>query len=112
MKLTLITFLAASAVQADPGTASVADCTLLRDPTLLRNCIDRFQGQPPAPGMILSRVPSGDVDATGSIVTAPSQLSPSELRAAAGSGRTSGRTSRSKVWIQQIPPQHQRQSGW
>ena len=103
--ITVLALMAAGTAQACSGTASVTDCTLLRDPTLLRDCIDRFQGHPPAPGMILSRIPPVDVDETGSIVpAAPSPLTPSELRAAAGSGRTGSRTRSSKVWVEQISP--------
>ena len=111
--ITVLALLAAGAAQACSGTASVTDCTLIRDPTLLRDCIDRFQGHPPAPGMTLSNTPPVDVDTTGSIVPAPpSPLTPSELRAAAGTGRTSRRTKDDKVWIKQISPRFQPRSNW
>ena len=111
--ITVLTLITAGAAQACSGTASVTDCTLLRDPTLLRDCIDRFQGHPPGPGMTLSRTPPFDVDVTGSIVpAAPSRLTPSELRAAAGSGRVSRHIKGSKIWVNQISPGFQPRSSW
>jgi hypothetical protein len=116
MKLPILTVLAlitAGAAQACSGTISVTDCTLLRDPTLLRDCIDRFEGHPPAPGTILSGTPPVDVDATGSIAPpAPFPLTPSELKAAAGSGRAEPRSKGSKVWVKQISPRFQPRSAW
>jgi hypothetical protein len=115
MKLPFITVLAlmgSGTAQACSGMASVTDCTFLRDPTLLRDCIDRFQGQPPAPGTILSAAPPADVEATGSIVPAPSPLTPSELKAAAGSGRAGRLTKNGKVWVKQISPRFQPRSRW
>ena len=55
--------------------------------------------------MMLSHTPPGDVDATGSIIPAsPSPLTPSELKAAGGSGRAGRRTNSGKVWVNQIAP--------
>jgi hypothetical protein len=65
---------AADAQTSTPG--NVNDCTLIRDPVELRNCILRFEGDRSAPPAIIQAQPSGPAASSGDVPAAADALAP------------------------------------
>jgi hypothetical protein len=94
----------AAVAQGEPSPPNVNDCTFIRDPVALRDCLDRSRiGKRNGPA--IGALPP-DPDTTGSLAAPESRLlKPEQLRAAHGA-RVAPRAGAAKrsVTIEQVGP--------